>query len=218
MPLDDTQGGKPAEDAADEIALLAGHASAYVATAGVDDPADEHFGGVLAQKEVVAPGVDAVLTLLQSSTLGYAPAHNFTNEPDDVEAFRQTNAALLMIDVEVGRVDPSTGIAPVNVMSEPLLEDLGLDEAWRAIPLGWAIPLFITASDPTPQRFLVSPAPNEPLRPASSGTASGTLIDQCRFFLRATAIPKSPSMPPGTSSTTPAASSARSRSGRSTSP
>ena len=31
----------------------------------------------------------------------------------------------------------------------------------------------------------MSPAPNEPLRPASSGTASGTLIDQCRFFLRA---------------------------------
>ena len=39
MPLDDTQAAKPAEDAADEIALLAGRASAYVATAGMDDPA-----------------------------------------------------------------------------------------------------------------------------------------------------------------------------------
>ena len=60
MPLDDTQAAKPAEDAADEIALLAGHASAYVATAGVDDPADRHFGGVLAQSVVAAPGVAAL--------------------------------------------------------------------------------------------------------------------------------------------------------------
>ena len=188
MPLDDTQAAKPAEDAADEIALLAGRASAYVATAGVDDPADRYFGGVLAQSEVVAPGVDAVLTLLQSSTLGYAPAHNFTRDSEDLdEGFRQTNAALLMIDVAVGRLDPSTGVAPVNAMSEPLLRDLEIDRDWREIPLGWAIPLFVTASDTTPRRFLVSPAPGEPLRPASSGNASGTLIDLCRFFLRACA-------------------------------
>ena len=38
MPLDASQAAKPAADAAEEIALLAGHASAYVATAGVDDP------------------------------------------------------------------------------------------------------------------------------------------------------------------------------------
>ncbi len=187
MPLDDTQAAQPAEDAAAEIALLAGRASAYVATAGVDDPADEHFGGALAQSDVVSPGIDSVLTLLQSSTLGYAPAHNFTNDPDDVESLRQTNAGLLMVDVAVGRLDPSTGVAPVSAVSEPLLEGLELDRAWREIPLGWAIPLFITATDPTPQRFLVSPAPEEPLRPASSITASGPLIDQCRFFLRACA-------------------------------
>ena len=41
IPLDDSQNAKPAEDADEEIALLAGHASAYVATAGVDDPADQ---------------------------------------------------------------------------------------------------------------------------------------------------------------------------------
>jgi hypothetical protein len=187
MPLDDTQAAQPAEDAAEEIALLAGRASAYVATAGVDDPADRRFGGVLAQREVVAPGIDAVLPLLQSSTLGYAPAHNFTVDSDDLEGFRQTDAALLMIDVAVGRLDPSTGVAPVSAGAEPLLEGLALDQAWREIPLGWAIPLFVTASDPTPRRFLVSPAPDEPLRPASSGTASGMLIDQCRFFLRACA-------------------------------
>ncbi len=150
MPLDDTQAAKPAEDAADEIALLAGHASAYVATAGVDDPADQHFGGVLAQSVVAAPGAAAPLTLLQSSTLGYAPAQNFANDPDDVEGFRQTNAALLMIDVAVDRLDPSTGVAPVNAVSEPLLEGLALDQDSRAIPLGWAIPLFVTANDPSP--------------------------------------------------------------------
>ena len=159
MPLDDSQNAKPAEDAADEIALLAGHASAYVATAGVDDPADQYFGGVLAQNVVEAPGVDALLTLFQSSTLGYAPSQKFTVDPDDVEAFRQTNAALLMIDVAVGRLDPSTGIAPVEAVSEPLLQGLALDQSSRTIPLGWAFPLFVTASDPSPRRFLMSPAP-----------------------------------------------------------
>ena len=34
--------------------------------------------------------------------------------PMTEEAFRQTNAALLMIDVAVGRLDPSTGVAPVD--------------------------------------------------------------------------------------------------------
>jgi hypothetical protein len=186
LPLDETQDAEPAEDAEEEIALLAGRASAYVATAGVDDPADRQFGGALAQSEVASPSLDATLTLLQSSTLGYAPAHNFTSEPEAFEGgYRQTDAALLLIDVAVGRVDPTTGIAPVDVMSEPLLEGLALDQSWREIPLGWAIPLFVTARDPAPGRFLVSPAPDEPLRPASSGaTSATTLIDQCRFFLR----------------------------------
>ncbi len=191
VPLDDSQNAKPAEDAADEIALLGGHASAYVATAGVDDPADQYFGGVLAQNVVKPPGVDALLTLLQSSTLGYAPSQKFTVDPDDVEAFRQTNAALLMIDVAVGRLDPSTGIAPVEAVSEPLLQGLALDQSSRTIPLGWAFPLFVTASDPSPRRFLMSPGPDEPLQPASPGTTSSPLIDQCRFFLQscATVVP-----------------------------
>ena len=37
------------------LALLVGHASAYVATAGVDDPADPHFGGVLSRTEISRP-------------------------------------------------------------------------------------------------------------------------------------------------------------------
>ena len=63
-----------ADDADDELALLAGHASAYVATAGVDDPHDPHFGGVLSQQRGRPPGAAAPLAVFQSSTLGYAPS------------------------------------------------------------------------------------------------------------------------------------------------
>ena len=59
VPLDGAQRMPPADDADEEIALLAGHASAYVATAGVDDPADPHFGGVLSQSDDLAPGAAA---------------------------------------------------------------------------------------------------------------------------------------------------------------
>jgi hypothetical protein len=187
VPLDGSQDAKPAEDAVDEIALLAGHASAYVATAGVDDPADQFFGGALSQSVVPAPGAATGLTLLQSSTLGYAPSQRFAVDPEEEEDTRQTSAALLMIDVAVGRLEPSTGVAPVEVVSEPLLNGLALDQGSREIPLGWALPLFVTASDPSPRRFLMSPAPNEPLAPASPGTSSGPLIDQCRYFLRSCA-------------------------------
>ncbi|MDA0183651.1 hypothetical protein OJ997_25305 [Solirubrobacter phytolaccae] len=186
VPLDNSQRAKPAEDAADQIALLAGRASAYVATAGVDDPADEYFGGVLSQSVAQAPGAAARLTLLQSSTLGYAPSRKFTVGPEDEEdeTTRQTNAALMMVDVAVGSWDPATGIAPVGVVSEPLLDGLELDQGSRAIPLGWAIPLFVVATDPSPRRFLMSPAPSEPLQPASPSTTSDPLVDQCRFFLQ----------------------------------
>ena len=64
-----------------EIALLAGHASAYVATAGVDDPADRFFGGVLSRNVVQVPGAAAPLPLLQSSTLGYAPSRRLHERP-----------------------------------------------------------------------------------------------------------------------------------------
>ena len=182
-PLDDSQNAKPAEDAEEEIALLAGHASAYVATAGVDDPADRFFGGVLARNVVQAPGAVAPLTLLQSATLGYAPSQRFTNGSEDEEGTRQTDAALLMIDVAVAGFDPTSGVAPVDVVSEPLLQGLAIDEGSRAVPLGWALPLFVSADALSPRRFLMSPGPNEPLRPASPRTVSAPMVDQCRFFL-----------------------------------
>ena len=186
VPLDDTQSAKPAADAADELALLAGHASAYIALAGVDDPSDPHFGGVLAQSTAVAPGSAAPLALLQSSTLGYAPAQNFTNGPVDLEeAIRQSNAALLMVDVAVDRMDASTGVAPVSAVAEPLLEGLSLDQASRSVPLGWVSQLYVTATDPSPRRFLMTPSADQPLRPASPGSSFGPLIDQCRFFVTA---------------------------------
>ncbi|WP_270006397.1 hypothetical protein [Solirubrobacter deserti] len=184
VPLDDSQDARPAEDAAEQIALLAGRASAYVSTAGVDDPADEYFGGALAQSVVEAPGTAAPLTLLQSSTLGYAPSRRFSVGIDEEISIRQTRAALLLVDVAVGRLDPATGVAPVEGAAEPLLRGLGLDPNSRTVPLGWAFPLFVTASDLSPRRFLMSPAPGEPARPASPSTTSGPMLEQCRFFLR----------------------------------
>jgi len=38
MPLDGAQEATPAKDAGDELKLFAGHASAYIATAGVGRP------------------------------------------------------------------------------------------------------------------------------------------------------------------------------------
>ena len=122
--------------------------------------------------------------LLQSATLGYAPSQKFARGSDEDFIMRQTNAALLMIDVAVDRFDATTGVAPVEAVSEPLLQGLALDQDSRAIPLGWAYPLFVTASDPSPRRFLMSPAPGEPLAPASPRTNTGALIDQCRYFLQ----------------------------------
>jgi hypothetical protein len=191
LPLDGTQHATPAEDAADEIALLAGRASAYVATAGVDDPADPYFGGVLSQSLAQPDGAAAPLTLLQSSTLGYAPSQRFSaDDGDDDEIPRHSTAALLMIDVAVGHLNPSTGIAPVEVVSEPLQRGLTLDRGSRTVPLGWALPLFVTAADPSPRRFLMPGAPGEPPRPASP-RVSRPQIDQCRFYLRscATVVP-----------------------------
>ena len=88
-----------------------------------------------------------------------------------------------MIDVAVGGLDPTSGVAPVDVVSEPLLQGLAIDEGSRAVPLGWALPLFVSADALSPRRFLMSPGPNEPLRPASPRTVSGPMVDQCRFFL-----------------------------------
>ena len=156
----------------EELALLAGHASAYVATAGVDDPARPALRRRAEPERGLAPGAAAPLTLFQSSTLGYAPARSpwqIEDDYDEAEFTRQTSAALLMIDVAVGRFDPTTGVAPVTAMSEPLLEALALDSLARTIPLGWALPLGVTAADPAPLRFLLrdeDSEPSEPLEPA----------------------------------------------------
>ena len=183
VPLDDSQETTPADDAEEEIALLAGRASAYVATAGVDDPGRIGASAACWRRASSSspesrrpPHAAAVLDAR------LRPVQRFTG-PED-EDTRQTQAALLMIDVAVGRLDPATGVAPVEALSEPLLQNLALDEGSRAIPLGWAIPLFVSATDPSPRRFLMSPGPNEPLQPASPSIDTAPLSDLCRFFLR----------------------------------
>ena len=116
--LDGAQRMPRADDADQELGLLAGLASAYVATAGVDDPDDPHFGGVLSRSELNLPGTPFPLAVFQSSTLGYsAPRSAIEFEEDtfdEAEITRQTTAALLMIDVAVDRMDPATGLAPVT--------------------------------------------------------------------------------------------------------
>ncbi|WP_445149477.1 hypothetical protein [Baekduia sp. Peel2402] len=186
VPLDDSQGMTPAADADTEIALLAGHASAYVATAGVDDPSDRHFGGVLSQSFAAAATGSAPLPLLQSSTLGYSPAQTFfSGRIDEDDATRQVTAALLMLDVVVDHFEATTGVAPVSTVGEPLLDGLSLGQSSRSVPLGWAQPLFVTGYDPSPNRFLLPPTDANAggaRRLASSGTTS-SLIDSCRFFI-----------------------------------
>jgi hypothetical protein len=184
MPLDTTQQATPASDAAAEIALLAGHASAYVATAGTDDPLEQRFGGTLTQSFAgPSPGAPPLL-LLQSSTLGYAPSQAalYGDRPSEEAFNRQTAAALMMIDVAVDRLDRQTGLAPVTVMSEPLLEGLTLDESSGAVPLGWAQQLFAIAGEASPQRYLVKPPGAAEPRPAGPQRLVGLPLDQCRLW------------------------------------
>src|SRR4051794_31342897 len=89
-----------------------------------------------------------------------------------------------MIGVAVDHFDPATGIAPISVLSEPLFDGLSLRQLSRSVPLGWASPVFVTATDTSPQRFLVSLDPDEPAKPASSQPSGGLLIDLCRFIAR----------------------------------
>ena len=192
----------------------------------------------------------APLRLLQSSTLGYAPSQKFTVDTDDELSARQTHAALLVLDVAVDSWTRTPGSPPCRPCPSRCCRAWRSISASRSIPLGWAFPLFVTAGDPSPRRFLMSPGPGEPLRPASPRTVSGPLTDQCRFFVQLCStvvptahdvrvlgppdrplrrgpprrqrarrvVPRWSSTPPGTSSTIRAASCARSRSGRSTSP
>ena len=131
-PLDTAASAQPARDAAAEVALLAGRASAYVATAGVDSPDSQYFGGALAQSTVQPAGADAPLRLLQSATLGYSAtfaAYNFDLlEAGDSSLFtRLTSAAVMLLDVAVDQRDPDTNVAPVAPLIEPLIAQPGFD-------------------------------------------------------------------------------------------
>ncbi len=180
--LDGAQRMPRADDAEEELALLVGHASAYVATAGVDDPADPHFGGVLSRTEISRPNAAATLAVFQSSALGYSPARSpwqIEDDYDEAEFNRQTSAALLMLDVAVGRYDAGTGVAPVAAMSEPLVESLAIDSSLRTIPVGFALPLGVAAADPAPLRFLLREEDSEPSAPLEQGSAyNGVFLPQ----------------------------------------
>lgn len=187
VPLNAGQNATPASDAADEIALLAGHASAYVATAGVDDPADRHFGGALAEGLATSPGAAAPLVLLQSATLGYAPTQASLYGPfaiggDGRDAFRQTLPALMLVDVAIDRLDRSTGIAPVTATAETLLERPTLMTGLRSIPIGWAQSLQIVGATPSPQRYLIKTAPEAEPAPASPPAMAYAPQDQCKYW------------------------------------
>jgi hypothetical protein len=181
--LDGAQRMPRADDADLELALLAGHASAYVATAGIDDPLDPHFGGVVSHTEIAPAGAAAPLAVFQSSTLGYAPPRvtgEFDEESfDESEITRQTSAALLMLDVAVGRFDARTGVAPVTAMAEPLVEGVALDATQRSFPVGFAQPLGVIGSDPAQLRFLRRDEATGALAPASAYTGVFLPLDQC---------------------------------------
>ena len=108
--------------------------------------------------------------MFQSSTLGYAPPRSieeFDEESfDESEVTRQTSAALLMLDVAVGRFDAGTGVAPVTAMAEPLVEDVALDASQRTFPVGFAQPLGVTALR---SRAAAVPAPRRGERRAGPG-------------------------------------------------
>ena len=142
-----------ADDADRELALLAGHASAYVATAGVDDPADPHFGGVLSRTEVTSAGAGAPLAVcpvidarLRASAVDRRVRRTSFDEsevhpPDQrgaADARRRASAAST----------PAPGVAPVTAMSEPLVEDVALDASQRTFPVGFAQPIGVTGYRP----------------------------------------------------------------------
>ena len=181
-PLDDAAGAQPASDADEMIRLLAGRASAYVATAGEDDPASPRFGGAIS-RSLTAPDGGPPLTLLQSATLGYSPSYaSFDPRAAEEEAeffLRTSSAALLLLDVEVTGRTPQSNVVPVHPLIEPLVDDLQF-EAPDAVAVGRALFLFGYGFDVAQLRFL---------RPAADGTpepASGPGLvlvpsDRCLF-------------------------------------
>ena len=169
--LDAKQRIPPAKDADEELELLIGHASAYVATGGVDDAEDAHFGGLLYQSELTRVGTDLPLAVFASSTLGYSPgAASREGEEtfDEADFARQTAAALLLLDVAVGRIDSRTGVAPVTSLSEPLVGAMAIDTSVSKVPIGFAQPFFVTATDPASMRFLWRETTDAPPQPASA--------------------------------------------------
>ncbi|WP_022929851.1 hypothetical protein [Patulibacter americanus] len=159
-----------ADDAAFEVALLAGRASAYVATAGSDDPEPRRFGGETARTVVRDPGSGEELPVLQSSTLGYgvtfAAYFGEDGELSGPDYLRQRAAALLTLDVDVSLRDPTTNVAPVEPRTEPLLGPV-LFGAEERVTLGSATPIGANATDPAQHRHLV-PAPGDRPRVATA--------------------------------------------------
>jgi hypothetical protein len=157
-PLDREAAAEPARDAEAEVALLAGRASAYVATAGVDAPDSQYFGGALAQSTVQPVGTAAPLRLLQSATLGYSAtfaSYDFDKlESGESGLFtRLTSAAVMLLDVAVDQRDPDTNVAPVAPLIEPLIRRPGFD-APRTVEVTRAQSVAAYGLDTSQQRFL----------------------------------------------------------------
>ncbi|MDX6702066.1 MAG: hypothetical protein QOF26_2292 [Baekduia sp.] len=175
--LDDTAGATPATDAEEEIALLSGRASAYVATAGADDPGRPDFGGAVAQSTA------GDLPLLQSATLGYGPttaAFGDPSTPGPPGRFSGlSGAALLVLDVAVGGREQGSGPAPVTAHAEPLISTLQLD--WLpSVPRSQALVISGTGTDPAQDRFLWPGRDGTP-EPASSYTVPNLPNPSCTY-------------------------------------
>jgi hypothetical protein len=194
VPLTADAQATPAADAAEELALLVGHASAYVATAGVDDPASMHFGGALARGTATVPGGAAPMAVFQSATLGYGrtdAALAAFDGPSTVdggdggseieEAIRQTEVAIMLLDVDVSRRDPATGVAPVTPTVEPLATDMRVTGG-STVPLGAASQIGVEAQDPAPQRYYWKAADGVAQEAAAPRTQY-LPTDSCRLYL-----------------------------------
>jgi hypothetical protein len=175
----------PAADAAYEVALLAGRASAYVATAGGDDPADRRFGGETARTVARDPGSGAGLPVLRTSSLGYGPTYAPIVEENgslnEVEYARETTAALLTLDVDVSRRDPATNVAPVAPRIELLLGPLLFGPEPR-VTMGAATTIGANGKDPAQDRRL-APAPAGGTRLVAGGRVSVLPWSSCVIWL-----------------------------------
>lgn len=169
-PLDDAGGAVRAEDWSDEADLLEeSGVVAYVATGGVDDPADAAFGGNLAAATLQIPNrsTPARLRVFQSSSLSYAQSYwgllkSFTDDNVELEGSkgiatsspitRNTIHGLLFLDIPVTQ-GPNAG---VEASVEPLISRASFSaEVTRTIPMGRAESLTATGDAPALDEFLV---------------------------------------------------------------